>query len=177
MEYVCLVHWQSMQSMPVLMHEHTHTRPFNGPLSGTTRVSRYQKCETNVYFTEARDSEWQWHQLGHMQACTSLQTDNHASTTQLSFFTGQMPFLPPNQPKWPILCRTGRLNSNQLRPAEALKATNEIKILCPIARRWDAHRLLNGRCGISMVVHDAPAVQYQLHPSPDVDGCYDKSIV
>jgi len=21
-------------------------------------------------FTEARDSEWQWHQLGHMQVCT-----------------------------------------------------------------------------------------------------------
>ena len=24
---------------------------------------------------EARDREWQWHQLGHMQVCTSLQTD------------------------------------------------------------------------------------------------------
>jgi len=32
-----------------------------------------------------------------MQACTSLQTDNHASTPTLSFSTGQMPFLPPNQ--------------------------------------------------------------------------------
>jgi len=41
--------------------------------------------------------EWQWHQLGHMQLCTSLQTDNHASTPPLSFFTGRMPFLPPNQ--------------------------------------------------------------------------------
>ena len=30
-------------------------------------------------FTEASDSEWQWHQLDHMQVCTSLQTDNHAS--------------------------------------------------------------------------------------------------
>jgi len=30
-------------------------------------------------------SEWQWHQLGHMQVCTSLQTDNHASTPPLSF--------------------------------------------------------------------------------------------
>ena len=39
--------------------------PFNGPLSGTTRVSRYQKGKTNLDFTEARDSEWQWHQLGH----------------------------------------------------------------------------------------------------------------
>ena len=52
---------------------------FNGPLSGTTRVSRYQKGKTNLDFTEARDSEWQWHQLGHMQVCTSLQTDNHTN--------------------------------------------------------------------------------------------------
>ena len=56
------------------------THPFNGPFSGTTRVSRYQKGKSNLDFTEARDSEWQWHQLGHMQVCTSLQTDNHAST-------------------------------------------------------------------------------------------------
>ena len=76
---------------------HTHTHPFNGPLSGTTQVSRYQKGKTNLDFTEARDSEWQWNQLGRMQVCTSLQTDNHASTPPLSFFTGQMPFLPPNQ--------------------------------------------------------------------------------
>jgi len=60
-------------------------------------VSRYQKGKTNLDFTEARDSEWQWHQLGHMQASTSLQTDNHTSTPPLSFFTGRMPFLPPNQ--------------------------------------------------------------------------------
>jgi len=60
-------------------------------------VSQYQKGKTNLDFTEARDSEWQWHQLGHMQVCTLLQTDNHASTPPLSFFTGRMPFLPPNQ--------------------------------------------------------------------------------
>jgi len=72
-------------------------------------------------FTEARDGEWQWHQLGHKSGKLlefvsskrvgtsyqlhlkwrwggiSLQTDNHASTPPLSFFTGQMPFLPPNQ--------------------------------------------------------------------------------
>ena len=75
----------------------THTHPFNGPLSGTTQVSRYQKGKTNLDFTEARDSGWQWHQLGYMQVCTSLQTDNHASTPPLCFFTGRMPFLPPNQ--------------------------------------------------------------------------------
>jgi len=49
-------------------------------------VSRYQKGKTNLDFTEARDSEWQWHQLGHMQVCTSLQTDNQASIPPLKFF-------------------------------------------------------------------------------------------
>ena len=36
-------------------HTHTHTHPFNGPLSGTTRVSRYQKGKTNLDLNEARD--------------------------------------------------------------------------------------------------------------------------
>ena len=68
---------------------------FNGPLSGTTRVSRYQKSRTNLDFTEARDSEWQWHQLGHMQVCTSLQTDNHTSTPRLSFLQAGCPSCHP----------------------------------------------------------------------------------
>jgi len=63
----------------------TYTHPFNDPLSGTTQVSRYEKGKTNLDFTEARDGEWQWHQLGHMEVCTSLQRDNHASTPPLSF--------------------------------------------------------------------------------------------
>jgi len=48
-------------------------------------VSRYQKGKTNLDYTEARDSEWQWHQLGHMQVCIALQTDSHASTPPLGF--------------------------------------------------------------------------------------------
>jgi len=55
-------------------------------------VSWYQKGKIDLDFTEATDSEWQWHQLGHMQVCISLQTDNHASTPSLN-----MPFLSPNQ--------------------------------------------------------------------------------
>jgi len=49
-------------------------------------------------FTEARDSKWEWHQLDHTQVCTSPQTDrkpHQHPTTQ--FFTGWMPFVPPNQ--------------------------------------------------------------------------------
>ena len=40
-----------------VLHTHTHTHSFNGPFSGTTQVSRYQKGKTNLDFTEARDSE------------------------------------------------------------------------------------------------------------------------
>ena len=64
-------------------HTHTQTHTFNGPLSGTTRVSRYQK------------GEWQWNQLGRMQVCTSLQTDNHASTPLLSFLQTGCPSCRP----------------------------------------------------------------------------------
>ena len=73
---------------------HTHTHPFNGPFSGTTRVSRYQKGKT-LDFTEARDTEWRWHQLGRMQVCSSLQTDNHASTPPLCFLQAGCPSCRP----------------------------------------------------------------------------------
>jgi len=52
-----------------------HTQPFNGPFSGATRVSRYQEGKTYLDFTEARDSEWQWHQLDHMQVYLHLAPD------------------------------------------------------------------------------------------------------
>jgi len=68
----------------ILKYSEKHTHTLNHfmalwILSRITRVSQYQKGKTNTDFTEARDSEWQWHQLGHMQICTSPQTDNHAS--------------------------------------------------------------------------------------------------
>jgi len=74
---------------------YTHTHPFNNPFSRTTQVSRYQIGKTNLDFTEATDSEWQWHQLGHMQVCTSLQTDNHVSTPTLSFLQAGCPSCHP----------------------------------------------------------------------------------
>jgi len=59
-------------------------------------VSRYQKGKTDLDFAEARDSEWQWHQLGHMQSAhRSRQITTPAP--HHSVFTGRMPFLPPNQ--------------------------------------------------------------------------------
>ena len=73
-------------------HTHTHTHPFNSPLSGTTRVGRYQKGQTNLDFIEARDSECQWHQLDHTQVCSSLQADPHAP---LSFLQAGCPSCRP----------------------------------------------------------------------------------
>jgi len=73
----------------------THAHPFNGSFSGTTQVSRYQKGKTNLDFTVARDTEWQWHQLGHMHVCTSFQTGNHASTPPLRFLQAGCPSCRP----------------------------------------------------------------------------------
>jgi len=50
-------------------------------------VSQYHKGKTNLDFTEARDSEWKWYQLGHI----TTPAPHH------SVFTGRVPFLPPNQ--------------------------------------------------------------------------------
>jgi len=84
------------------MTTYTHTRArltalFPGYISffRTIWVSRYQKSKTSLDFNEARDSEWQWHQLGHMQVCISLQTDNHASTPPLSFLQAGCPSCRP----------------------------------------------------------------------------------
>jgi len=87
---------RSFTTILLTSNRHTHTHPFNGPFSRTTRVSQYQKGKTNLDFTEAGDSEWQWHHLGRMQVCTSLQTDNHTSTAPLSFY--RQDALPAAQP-------------------------------------------------------------------------------
>jgi len=76
----------------------THTHPFNSPFSGTTRVSWYQKGNTNLDFTEARDCEWQWHQLGRIQVCISLQIYNHASTHHSVFLQAGWPSCRPSCP-------------------------------------------------------------------------------
>jgi len=44
-------------AVQILFLTYLCTHPFSGPLSWTTRVSRYLKDKTNLDFTEARDSE------------------------------------------------------------------------------------------------------------------------
>jgi len=68
-------------------------------------------------FTEARDSEWQQcHHLGHMQICTSSQTDNHTSTHHSVFY--RLDALSGTQPTaskhWTTMFITGNCSINCL---------------------------------------------------------------
>jgi len=83
----------TQRAVATLSHDdpvtHTHTHTFNGPLSGTrtTRVSRYQKGKTNLDFTEARDSEWQWHQLGRMPYAEKIFSTSGGPLRPVAFAT------------------------------------------------------------------------------------------
>jgi len=59
-----------------------------------------------------------------MQVCTPLQTDNHASTSPLSF-TGRMPFLLPNQQRQST---EGNLVLKQLNQIQ-LNQTSKTKVM------------------------------------------------
>ena len=115
---------QKSTGSPVCMHLCT----FNDPFSRSTLVSQYQKGKTNLDFTEATDSECQWHQLVHMQVCTSLQTDNHASTPLLTFFTGRMPFLLLNQQRQSTEGTEWIACSNSKNPETAYSIEGNLKL-------------------------------------------------
>ena len=79
--------------LSVLLHR------FNGLFPGQPGQARTRKVNySGLYWSKSCwGLGWQWHQLDHMQIiCTSLQTDNHASTSPLSFY---IPYaLPAAQP-------------------------------------------------------------------------------
>ena len=86
-----------LKALKACLHTYTHTHPFNAPFSGTTRVSRYQKGknQSGIYW-----SKRQWVAVASAGPYASLhlaadRQPRHDPTTQ--FFTGRMPFLPPNQ--------------------------------------------------------------------------------
>jgi len=70
---------------------------FNSLFSRTTWVSRHQKGKPFWILMKQEMTGWQSHQLDHMHIiCNSLQTDNHASTSPLSFHRPDA--LPATQP-------------------------------------------------------------------------------
>jgi len=87
-----MIHFQHKNTSINITHTHTHLTAF---FPGLPKWAGTRKAKP-IWILLKQDSEWQWHQLEHMQVCTSLQTDNHASTPPLSFLQA-MPFLPPNQ--------------------------------------------------------------------------------
>jgi len=91
-------------------------------------VSRYQKGKTSLDFTEARDSEWQWHQLGHMQVCTSLQTDNHASTRLLSFLQAGCPSCRPTNSVKALKAKRSRSNKKMLITTLGMKVSFQLTL-------------------------------------------------
>ena len=70
-------HWRSTRFTQsfLYMHTHTHTR-LTALFPGLPGWAGTRKVKTNLDFTEARDSEWQRHQLGHMQVCTLRRPTN-----------------------------------------------------------------------------------------------------
>jgi len=69
--------------------------PFNSIFSSTTCISWHQTRQTHLDFNEARDGvalASAGPSASHLHQCTSRQTDNHASTSPLNFYLGQMPF-------------------------------------------------------------------------------------
>jgi len=67
------------------------------PFSRTTWLDWHQKGKLFWVLLEQEVIGWQWHQLDHMQIIyTWLRTDNHASTSPLSFYS--LNALPAAQP-------------------------------------------------------------------------------
>jgi len=101
-------------------------------------VSWYQKGKTNLDFTEARDSEWQWHQMGHMPVCTSLQRDNHASTQPLSFLQAGCPSCCPTNSVKALKAKRAVLKKMKRHKAPALPGlvAEMIQATGDIATQW-----------------------------------------
>ena len=82
---------------------------FNSPFSRTTWVNRYQKGKTNLDFTEARNSGLGW------AVCKSAPHFRQSQHPTTQFFTGRMPFLPPNQQRQST---EGKLHHNNCKMSE-----------------------------------------------------------
>ena len=84
-------------------------QPFKGLFSRITWVSRYQKGKPVWILLEQETVSGSgiiW-ALGHMQVCTSLQTDNHASTPPLCFLQAGCPSCRPTNSVKALKADTG----------------------------------------------------------------------
>ena len=82
----------SKHSRKLALHTHKSAYWPSGLCPG---LPGWAATRTNLDFTEARDNEWQWHHMGHMQICTSPQIANYASTPPLSSLQAGCPSCHP----------------------------------------------------------------------------------
>jgi len=75
-------------------HTHTHTR-LTAHCPGLPGSAGTREVKPIWILQKQRDCEWQWHQLGYVQVCTSLQADNHANIPQLRFLQAGCPSCRP----------------------------------------------------------------------------------
>jgi len=93
---ICIITTEITMSFQHAAAISTHTRTRTRTHTRLTALFPGLPGRAGTRKVKPRDSEWQWHQLGHMHVCTSLQTDNHASTSPLIFYRPDA-FLSPNQ--------------------------------------------------------------------------------
>ena len=118
--------------------------------------------------------EWQWHQLGHMQVSTSLQTDNHSSTPPLSSLQAGCPSCRPTNSVKALKATTKNneiinISSNGL-GKQYWKQCNRNSILTSCCttdsdrpNRW-SH--LANNCGSRWRFHNKPRDGFHIAPSP-----------
>ena len=106
---------------------------------GLPRSAGTRKVKTNLDFTEARDSEWQWHQLGHMQVCTLLQTDTMPAPHHSVFYRPDA--LPAAQPtaskNWRLTFNNNSNNNNHDNAYGAVIMTSHCNSLTGSADKSD----------------------------------------
>ena len=82
--------------------------------------------------TRARDSEWQWHQLGQAGPyanCTSPQTDNNARTPALSFLQARCPSCHPTNSIKALKAQVHVLRQPNCRPVSDTVMQDQCQIL------------------------------------------------
>ena len=128
---------------------HTHTHPFIGPLSGTTQVSRYQKCKINLDFTGAAS----YRPISLLSICYKLleciilqristTVENLLSVDQAGFCRGRstcdqvtaLTMFIENVKAHAMLTYTNGVSPNHLHDCGQRQTTNHIVDTCPLTK-------------------------------------------
>ena len=103
-----------------ITHTHTHTHTFNGPFSGTTYVSRYQKGKL-IWILLKQETvsgsgiSWAICKSATRSRQTTMPVPHHSQ-----FFRGRVAFLPPNR----------QLQSTKGKKHNIVQLQNGIWLLC-----------------------------------------------